>query len=243
MTQSKTCATGFTRAIGILDHKIDTVIAYQHARPNDAQKLKDSFWFGQVHNWGDFTGYVSTVFSFSVQYGDQNSFFDNNGTTWIQALCDGVMFPAFTNPNATDDELFTALQNMTIQSLIGLYGITGNDDPQMETFNSDGLGNDTSVNAHYKLWPTQYCNEFGYLVTAVPHGERLESHSMVSKYVNVDNQVWACRAYLDDKNVYPNVDRTNDYYGGLDIRTGNILWVNGDIYPWHWLSNYRSAPG
>ncbi|KAJ3281511.1 hypothetical protein HDU76_008912 [Blyttiomyces sp. JEL0837] len=100
---------------------------------------------------------------------------------------------------------------MTIQSLIGLYGITGNDDPNMETFNSDGLGNDTSVNAHYKLWPTQYCNEFG--------------------------------AYLDDKNVYPNVDRTNDYYGGLDIRTGNILWVNGNIDPWHWLSNYRSAPG
>ncbi|KAJ3303410.1 hypothetical protein HDU76_005352 [Blyttiomyces sp. JEL0837] len=240
---SNVCASGFTRAIGILDHKIDTIIAYQKTRPNDAQKLKDSFWFGQVRNWGDFTGYVSTVFAGSVQYGDQYSKFDNNGNTWIQAVCDGVMFPAFTNPNATDDELFTALQNMTIQSLIGLYGITGNDDPNMDSFNSDSFGNDTSINATYKLWTTQYCNEFGYLQDAVPRGKRLESHSMYSKYVNVDYQVWACTKYLNDDTVYPQVEKTNWYYGGLNIRTSNIFWVNGDIDPWHWLSNYQSAPG
>ncbi|KAJ3301439.1 hypothetical protein HDU76_005753 [Blyttiomyces sp. JEL0837] len=88
-----------------------------------------------------------------------------------------------------------------------------------------------------------YCNEFGYLQDAVPHGKRLESHSLYSKYVNVDYQIWACRAYLQNPTVYPQIDATNKYYGGLNIRTSNIMWVNGDVDPWHWLSNYQSAPG
>ncbi|KAJ3303678.1 hypothetical protein HDU76_005318 [Blyttiomyces sp. JEL0837] len=226
ITNSTACAKGFTRAIGILDNKIDTVIAYQKTRPHDAQKLKDSF-----------------VFDDSVQHRPDDSYFDNNGTTWVQAICGGEMFPAFTNPNATDSELFESLQNMTIQSLINLQGITGNDDPNMSFFNSDGFGNDTSYNARYKLWISQYCNEFGYFQVAVPHGKRLESHSFCSKYVNVDYELWSCRANLNDPTVYPRIDATNKYYGGLDIRTSNILWVNGDMDPWHYLSNYQSAPG
>ncbi|KAJ3060149.1 hypothetical protein HDU99_006054, partial [Rhizoclosmatium hyalinum] len=34
------------------------------------------------------------------------------------------------------------------------------------------------------------------------------------------------------------------FYGGLDVETSNILWINGQYDPWHWLSNWQSAyPG
>ncbi|KAJ3267655.1 hypothetical protein HDU76_011690, partial [Blyttiomyces sp. JEL0837] len=90
-----------------------------------------------------------------------------------------------------------------------------------------------------------FCNEFGWYQTAQPVSGYIESHSVYSKYVDVQYYLRLCRAYLNNPNQeLPNTLSTNVYYGGLAITTSRILWINGDVDPWHWVSSYTDpTPG
>ncbi|KAJ3411583.1 hypothetical protein HDV05_002003 [Chytridiales sp. JEL 0842] len=238
---STDCITGWTLAVKEFDRNLDHFIAYN--KTAELQAFKDSFWYGKVRDVGDFASGVTGILAGSVQYGYKGSKINGNTTT-LEAMCDGVRFPAFAKAEkATREELLEALRGLTIFGLEG-EGVKGNDDEKMEEYNSDSYGKDVSYENTSKLWTQQYCREFGYFQTAVPRGKRIRPHSVYSKYVDTPYQLRVCRAVLNDPTMpLPDVRSTNSLYNGLNVKTSNILWTNGDLDPWSFLSNRETAPG
>lgn len=61
--------------------------------------------------------------------------------------------------------------------------------------------------------------------------------TMYSEYDTVDLWRWICREYFGSDIDPPDIKAVNDKYYGLDIinRIDRVLYVNGDLDPWHWL--------
>ncbi|ORY39034.1 NAD(P)-binding protein [Rhizoclosmatium globosum] len=70
------------------------------------------------------------------------------------------------------------------------------------------------------FWAYQSCNQHGYFQTGQP------LKSGVTK---------------KNDSIPASIKKEVTYWGGLNIEQDNILWVNGQYDPWHWLSNYDVA--
>jgi hypothetical protein len=59
---------------------------------------------------------------------------------------------------------------------------------------------------------------------------------MYSLFDNASYWFWICNLWFGDLDA-PAADSINEKFGGLDIvnRIDRVLYVNGDIDPWHWL--------
>ncbi|KAI9348441.1 peptidase S28, partial [Zopfochytrium polystomum] len=235
---SQACITGWTNAVKEFDKQLDGF--FVHKNTAGLQTFKDSFWMGNVRNVGDFASGVTGVLAGSVQYGD-NRIFISGSTTYLQALCASGQFPAFTDPNATPAQLLNGLREFTKYGLIA-QGVTDNNSTYVDSYNADNFGQDISVFNTAKLWTNQYCREFGYFQNAVPRGQRIEDHSVYSKYVKQDYEKWVCSVVLADP-AYdaPDVRGTNSYFGGLNVKTSNILFSNGILDPWHNLGIFNTS--
>mmetsp|Transcript_17553 Transcript_17553/g.22773 ORF Transcript_17553/g.22773 Transcript_17553/m.22773 type:complete len:572 (-) Transcript_17553:64-1779(-) len=85
-----------------------------------------------------------------------------------------------------------------------------------------------------RQWTYQTCNEFGYFQTATsPH----QPFNAFSPYLDINSFIFLCGEAFDLK-LPPGIEWTNFYYGGTDIDEENILFVNGNIDPWHALGLY-----
>ncbi|KAI8616040.1 serine carboxypeptidase S28-domain-containing protein [Chytriomyces sp. MP71] len=236
---SKQCMFGWTNAVKQFDAIVD-----QYLANNDyagLQAFKRKFWLGTVTNVGDFGAAVTGVLASSVQYGPASSQWTSDGT-WIEAVCGPNYYTSFTNPNATPSQLIADLQDLFVKNM-QYQKFSSNDDPKIANiFDSAKTGLDISTSNTGVLWVNQFCREFGYFQNTVPKANWTESYSPYSKFVTTDYYLWACRAILQDQTVSPQVDQTNAYYGGLGMTQSNILWVNGQYDPWHWLSPWNGAP-
>ncbi|KAM9970618.1 hypothetical protein ACTFIR_002480 [Dictyostelium discoideum] len=87
--------------------------------------------------------------------------------------------------------------------------------------------NDNSDN---RMWTYQTCVEFGYFSTAYP------GTSVFPPVLNVEEQTKWCEEIYDIPGMTPNIDATNNYYGGQNIQGSNIMFTNGLLDPWHLLS-------
>ncbi|KAI9352955.1 peptidase S28 [Zopfochytrium polystomum] len=240
---SKACITGWTNAVKEFDRQLDGFFVHKDAA--GLQAFKDSFWMGNVRHIGDFTSGVTGLLSGSVQSGDDRRFLNGN-TTYLNAICASGQFPAFTDPAATPARLLEELRTLFKYRASVKGGVTGTNSTWTEGYNADFNGNDTSYSNTDRLWTHQYCREFGYFQNAVPRGQRIEDHSVYSKYVNQDYEKWVCRSVLlDDTYEAPDIRGTNSYWGGLNIKASNILFVNGVLDPWHNLGifNATGRPG
>lgn len=66
----------------------------------------------------------------------------------------------------------------------------------------------------------QCCTEYGWWQTIS------DVHSLRSKKVNIESYKRLCETTFG-KGVWPNADRKNNEYGGVDIRATNLLMSNG----------------
>ncbi|XP_039225125.1 thymus-specific serine protease [Crotalus tigris] len=83
-----------------------------------------------------------------------------------------------------------------------------------------------------RQWCFQTCTEFGYYQTCE------DSHCPFSPRMNLAYQLDICAQVfnISYRNVSEAVSFTNDYYGADHPKASQILFVNGDIDPWHVLS-------
>jgi len=84
-----------------------------------------------------------------------------------------------------------------------------------------------------RSWYWQTCTEFGWYQTCDS-----DSNCPFLKLKPVSLYLEMCQvAYgVSEDDVYDNVDRTVEYYGGLDIRSSRIMFIDGDVDPWSYLS-------
>ncbi|KAJ3065649.1 Thymus-specific serine protease, partial [Rhizoclosmatium hyalinum] len=228
-----TCMKGWTRAVKAFDEYITANLK----NPAALKSFKSKFWLSQLENTGDFATYVTSTMGGTVQYFADLRHIGNKTT--LETICDGQVNPAFTNPKANDAELLATLQSFTIQRSKQAR-IKGDNDPTILAYYAT-TGGPVADN----LWAYQSCNQYGYFQTGQPLKSGLiESYSVYSQYNNVEYNEWICK--------YQGVTKKNDsipasikkevtYWGGLNIEQDNILWVNGQYDPWHWLSNYDVA--
>jgi len=88
-----------------------------------------------------------------------------------------------------------------------------------------------------RSWTYQTCNEFGYFQDAINDGLQPFSPLIsLEFYTQQCNDIFkgAAQPFL------PKTQFINDYYGGAQIVTDNTVFANGDVDPWHVLSNYQS---
>ncbi|XP_048378159.1 thymus-specific serine protease [Stegostoma tigrinum] len=83
-----------------------------------------------------------------------------------------------------------------------------------------------------RQWYYQTCTEFGYYQTCE------DKSCPLSRWLTLQFQVDICAQVfgIDPGSVQGAVDFTNDYYGADHPASSRIIFVNGDIDPWHSLS-------
>lgn len=96
----------------------------------------------------------------------------------------------------------------------------------------------TAVGAGMRQWTYQTCSQFGYYQTCDANTSCPFSHLMT--LANSDLQVCQQVFKIDPSDVDNNVQFSLDYYGGNHTQQTRIIFVNGSIDPWHWLSILRN---
>ncbi|XP_034976666.2 thymus-specific serine protease [Zootoca vivipara] len=83
-----------------------------------------------------------------------------------------------------------------------------------------------------RQWYFQTCTEFGYYQTCDDPACRF------SRFMNLTTELETCREVfgIPSQAVQEAVSFTNDYYGADRPKASRVLFVNGDIDPWHALS-------
>ncbi|KAI9325230.1 peptidase S28 [Obelidium mucronatum] len=228
------CVNGWTRAMKVFDTTLTSILK----NPTALKEFKKKFWLSQLVDINDFTSYVGQEFGGTVQYYPQSE--KVGSVTKLEYVCNPNS--TFVNPKASDADLLAALQAFSIAKLTAT-GITGDDDPTLKDYNSVPI-TDYSYSNNALIWFHQACNEFGYAQTAQPlKGGLIEGWSAYSQFINVNQYEWWCqKTGLSKKSAAKEINANNQYYGGLFVSNPNILWVNGQYDPWHWLSNFKSAP-
>jgi len=82
-----------------------------------------------------------------------------------------------------------------------------------------------------RSWMYQTCVEYGYYQTVE------SSNVPFSKRITLDYFLGMCRDVygIDVNSPAKSVDYTNSYYGGRDVRSSKIVFLNGSVDPWHAL--------
>uniref|UniRef100_UPI00358EA12B thymus-specific serine protease-like n=1 Tax=Myxine glutinosa TaxID=7769 RepID=UPI00358EA12B len=102
------------------------------------------------------------------------------------------------------------------------------------------LSNTTSVKMigiGERQWYFQTCTEFGYYQTC-----NVSLGCPFSKLMSLDDSLVACSKVfgVETSEITFSVAFTNEFYGAAHPRGSRILFVNGDIDPWHALSILRN---
>ncbi|XP_020955468.1 thymus-specific serine protease [Sus scrofa] len=83
-----------------------------------------------------------------------------------------------------------------------------------------------------RQWLYQTCTEFGYFVTCEDPGCPFSQLPALPSHLELCEQVFG----LSTSSIAQAVARTNSYYGGQTPGATQVLFVNGDMDPWHVLS-------
>ncbi|KAJ3121264.1 hypothetical protein HK100_012452 [Physocladia obscura] len=253
---------GWTNAVAAFDKAFAAAIASSNVTA--LSEFKARFWMQLINNPGDIASIATTSLATTVQYGPQynylfkptsnsaiisNSTINANsatfGLTFLDAICNGIFLPAFTSPNATNTQLLEALQDLTTAYLTSVGAESANDG-SIASLNTVNI-TDRTLSNNWFLWDWQFCNEFGYFQVSQNLSDSTQIHTytnwtVYSQFITVDYYSWLCETQGLSTNGLPNVTYTLKSYNGLNITTPRIMWVNGDLDPWHWLSNYNTAP-
>lgn len=94
-----------------------------------------------------------------------------------------------------------------------------------------------------RIWFWETCNEFAFYQTCDP-GSDCPFTTMPHLNSLEANEVLCQIAFnITPAQIDTNVAATNEFYGGLTPNTTRLLFVNGEIDPWHFLSVNVSRPG
>jgi len=81
-----------------------------------------------------------------------------------------------------------------------------------------------------RSWEFQKCSEFGFFKGST------NGSSVFFDDLPYEHLMGWCEQIYGIDNMTPDVDYTNEYYGGYDLHATNVLFTNGLNDPWHLLS-------
>jgi len=96
------------------------------------------------------------------------------------------------------------------------------------------LSSDEAMEEGTRSWLWQTCTEFGFYQTCetdsdCPYGK---GHHRLSMDLEICSRAFG----VAENSVWKNVQESNEQYGGWDIESSRILFVNGEVDPWSMLS-------
>ncbi|KYQ94239.1 hypothetical protein DLAC_04533 [Tieghemostelium lacteum] len=107
---------------------------------------------------------------------------------------------------------------------------SGCNDFRMSSFLNSMREEEISQQDGSRAWTFQTCLEFGYFSSTY------EGTSVFPPVLYVEEQVRWCEEIFGVYGMTPNINFTNNYYGGKDIPSTNIAFTNGNLDPWSLLS-------
>eukprot|EP01120_Amphizonella_sp_Union-15-10_P015211 TRINITY_DN7762_c0_g1_i2.p1 TRINITY_DN7762_c0_g1~~TRINITY_DN7762_c0_g1_i2.p1 ORF type:complete len:276 (+),score=42.61 TRINITY_DN7762_c0_g1_i2:432-1259(+) len=163
----------------------------------------------------------------TVQYNDEN-----NNPIDIRYLCN-IMTNASSDPLSSYVAVNDLFLNMDEQSCLDASYVDMVQQLKNTSFPDNGVGD--------RSWTYQTCAEFGYFQTTDSKNQPFGNLVPISYYVQMCKDVFGI-----DLDPATRVNQTNIYYGGNTIPYDgptNILFVNGNVDPWHALSvTYHPLP-
>lgn len=86
----------------------------------------------------------------------------------------------------------------------------------------------------FRLWTYQGCTEFGWFQSC----EDGSGCPFTKGYNTLNWSLDLCKELfnLSHEEVLANIQRTNDFYGELNYNATNVVFPNGEVDPWHWVS-------
>ncbi|KAH9614647.1 hypothetical protein KSS87_016103, partial [Heliosperma pusillum] len=174
--------------------------------------LKSSFGAAELKVDGDFLYFLADAAVVAFQYGNPDK------------LCSPLV-----EAKKAGQDLVSAYASYVNDYYVGSFGAN------VKTYNQDYLKNTTaSEHNSDRLWWFQVCSEVAYFQVA-PANDSIRSSKIDLRY-HLD----LCKNVFGDT-VYPIVEATNLYYGGLRIAGTKIVFANGSQDPWRHASKQISS--
>ncbi|XP_042299520.1 thymus-specific serine protease-like [Sceloporus undulatus] len=161
---------------------------------------------------------MADVLMFIVQYNNEGENMAN-----VNSLCKTM----------TDPNIGSAYERLTVANLKALKSIGL---PCVHSSHTEfiQLLRDTKVtkDSFMRPWIFQTCTEFGYFMTCE------DPICPFSKLVDLKFQMDVCKEAfnISSRSAQDAVSFTNEYYGADHPKATRVLFVNGDVDPWHSLS-------
>ncbi|XP_066512259.1 thymus-specific serine protease-like [Hoplias malabaricus] len=166
---------------------------------------------------------LADIFLGTVQYNEEV------GPLTVAYLCDIMT-------NQSDEGAYRRLVKLTKIYLHTLGHTPCLDVSRGETISELNRTSDSRIPG-YRQWFYQTCSEFGFYQTCE------DASCPFSRRLTLQTQTQLCPLLFNipQSTLPANIHFTNQYYGGEEPRTQQVLYVNGDIDPWMALSIVRNG--
>ncbi|KAF2226519.1 peptidase S28 [Elsinoe ampelina] len=221
---------------------IDNIIIRSGSEELTAE-LKSVFGLSNVTHLDDFADVVSTGISGWQSLNWDPAISSNSVFTYCNTITDTTVRTPATAPlrsrvAALVEAAGYSADANTVTSMLNLIGYVSSsvtscarrNQTQDQCFGSydpaDYSADD--VNQSWRLWPYQYCTEWGYLQTG--SGVPADQKPLLSRLIDLPHSSLICN-YAFNRTEPPETDRINKY-GGYDISFPRLAWVDGETDPW-----------
>ncbi|KAH7282850.1 hypothetical protein KP509_35G050000 [Ceratopteris richardii] len=179
----------------------------------NATAVKSMFGAEQLTIDGDFMYFLADAAAIAIQYGNPD------------ILCDPLVAGKLLG-----QDLLKLYAEYVKEYFINSFGVS------IDTYDQEHLKDtEAGINSDRQWW-YQVCNELAYFQVA-PGNNSIRSRLVDAKY-HLD----LCTNVFQN-GMYPAVDTTNIYYGGVRITGSKIFFTNGSQDPWRHASKQFSSPG
>lgn len=203
-----------------------------HLIEADMPSIKSDFGCKSDINDGDFLFLIADAAVEGVQYGGRTK------------MC-SMLLPTFRKLQSAKRRSRSSKRGQSVKQLqddlvklyinytTNVFYANGNscDDYDRRALFDLSMGNDG------RSWQWQTCTEVGYWQTARPVEVSIRSQRINTRYyMDLCHEVFGLKHF-------PDIEGTNNYYGGWNITTSNTFFVNGIEDPWRHASVQKVPEG
>ncbi|KAI1635695.1 peptidase S28 [Biscogniauxia mediterranea] len=222
-----------------LTHIVDTILL---SKEEYAPQLQAAFGLPNVTHKADFASVLANgIYGLQSLNWDPSQSSDSFFIYCSNVSSDSVLWPATEERRTSVEELIKAggyeaeldvLANRML-NFIGYVNLTSvsncgsNQDACFSTYDPEFYAQD-DISQSWRLWPYQYCTQWGYLQTG--SGVPEDQLPLISRTIDIEYSTTICR---DSFNLTEpaNVEVINKY-GGFDISYPRLAFVDGEWDPW-----------
>ncbi|KAI5919986.1 peptidase S28 [Camillea tinctor] len=222
-----------------LTHIVDTILL---SNEEYVPQLQEAFGLPNVTHKADFASVLANgIYGLQSLNWDPSQSSDSFFIYCSNVSSDSVLWPATEERRSSVEELIKVggyeaeldvLANRML-NFIGYVNLTSvsscgaNQDACFSTYNPEFYAQD-DISQSWRLWPYQYCTQWGYLQTG--SGVPEDQLPLISRTIDIEYSTTICR---DSFNLTEpaKVDVINKY-GGFNISYPRLAFVDGEWDPW-----------